>query len=154
MFRESTIKRFWDKVNKTNNCWNWTACKDKDGYGVFNINPNRKYEKAHRFIYELQFGEIPKDKIVCHHCDNPSCVNPQHIYLGTYTSNARDREKRNRGRDQNGTKNHMAVLNWGKVKRIRGMWQSGEFTQKDIADHFNVSRGCITGIIYNVNWRE
>ena len=154
MFRQSTVKRFWSKVDKSKDCWNWVACKDKDGYGVFNVNPQRKYEKAHRFVYELEIGKILDGKIICHHCDNPSCVNPSHLYLGTYKSNAKDRQKRNRGRNQNGTKNHMAVLNWEKVRKIRAMWQSGNYTQKAIADYFNVSRGCVTGIIYNVNWKE
>lgn len=151
MFRDLTVKRFWEKVDKSGDCWIWIAGTDKDGYGVFN---NNGYAKAHRFAYEITFGEIPKNKIICHHCDNPSCVNPNHIYLGTYKSNARDRQSRNRGRDQYGVKNSMAILNWSKVRKIRAMWQSGNYTQKAIAEYFNVSRGCITGIIHNVNWRE
>lgn len=145
--------RFWNFVDKSGDCWVWTGGTDKDGYGVFNARTKR-YTKAHRFVYRLAYGQIPKGKIICHHCDNPSCVNPEHIYLGTYKTNAQDMARRGRMKKQNGTDNHAAVLNWEKVRKIREMWQSGKYTQKAIADYFNVSRGCITGIIYNVNWKE
>ena len=153
MFKQDVVQRFWNKVNKANECWIWIAAVDKDGYGVFN-DGIRKYVKAHRFAYELFNGAIPKKNIICHHCDNPSCVNPQHLYLGTYQTNAQDMVRRGRMKKQNGTKNHMAKLNWSKVKKIRQMWNSGEYTQKQLADNFNVSRGCITGVIHNINWKE
>lgn len=146
------LNRFWAKVDKTSNCWNWIAATDKDGYGVFN-DSKRKYVKAHRFSYEIVNGEIPKGNLICHHCDNPACVNPKHLYLGTYKTNAQDMARRGRMKKQNGTDNHMAVLDWKSVNQIRKMWKSGEYTQKEIAIRFGVSRGCITGIIYNVNWK-
>ena len=71
-----------------NACWIWTGSKDKDGYGLFHARPN--HQKAHRFSYELFKGAIGKDLLVCHKCDNPSCVNPKHLWLGTYHDNLKD----------------------------------------------------------------
>lgn len=146
-------KRFFEHVDKTDDCWIWTSAIDKDGYGVF-ADGNRKYNKAHRFSYKLAYGVIPKGKIICHHCDNPSCVNPEHLYAGTYKDNTRDMFKRGRNPKQDGENNHNSVLSWNKVRKIRKMWASGNYTQAEIANEFNVSRGCVLGVIYNINWKE
>mgnify|MGYP001023313072 CR=1 FL=1 len=86
------LKRFWSKVEMIpfHPCWEWTAAK-KDGYGRFN---DKGY--AHRISYEMHFGPIPKGFLVCHKCDNPSCVNPEHLFLGTYQDNYDDMRKKKR----------------------------------------------------------
>ena len=90
--------RFWSKVDKTGSCWVWTARCDKDGYGQFDG------KQAHRTIYSWEIGEIPVGLLVCHSCDNPPCVNPSHLWLGTAKDNAQDRE--NKGRNVHSSRTH------------------------------------------------
>ena len=82
--------RFWEKVNKTDTCWLWTAQRTTGGYGVFRIRNPRAQTTAHRVAWEMAHGPIPDGLNVCHHCDTPSCVRPDHLFLGTQRENLRD----------------------------------------------------------------
>ena len=86
------IDLFWAKVDKSGNCWNWTAAKDIDGYGKYSIAKKGSW-RAHRFSLLVSGVEIPEGKIVLHHCDNPSCVNPAHLSVGTVQDNNLDKLK-------------------------------------------------------------
>lgn len=83
------LNRFWAKVDtKTENeCWEWTASKNNKGYGQFAINKIAK--STHRISYTIHKGEIPDTMSICHTCNNPPCVNPKHLYIGTDTQNMR-----------------------------------------------------------------
>jgi hypothetical protein len=105
-------KRFFDKVN-TNGpvivqspCWEWTAGKDNDGYGHFKIwiDGKKVTRKAHRLSYEYEFGPFDKTLYVCHSCDNPSCVNPNHLFLGTAKDNNNYAAKKGRYKAPSGDK--------------------------------------------------
>jgi len=85
---------FLQKIDKTGNCWDWLAGKDKDGYGKIKING--KDLQAHRASWDFHNGLIPEGMSVLHHCDNPSCVNPSHLFLGTTLDNMRDRDTKGR----------------------------------------------------------
>jgi len=84
--------RFWNRVKKTNKCWLWLGYKDPNGYG--NLNIGGKAYLTHRVSYYIHFGSIPKGMEICHHCDNPSCVNPKHLFLGTHKDNMHDAIKK------------------------------------------------------------
>lgn len=96
--------RFWNKVCKTETCWEWTAANNR-GYGVIGMpGRNGKMVYAHRYSYELHYGSFDQSLLVCHHCDNPSCVRPDHLFLGSPLSNQQD--KVNKGRHPESLKTH------------------------------------------------
>lgn len=76
-------------------CWEWTGTKDKHGYG--RVRVDQRKARAHRVAWEAFKGEIPAGLHVLHRCDNPGCVNPEHLFLGTHGDNMRDREAKGRG---------------------------------------------------------
>ncbi|MGJ0510229.1 MAG: HNH endonuclease signature motif containing protein [Methylocystis sp.] len=95
--------RFWEKVIRGDGCWEWTAAKSVRGYGTFGLRKG-KMVPAHRMSWELTYGKIPDGLIVCHHCDNPECVRPDHLFLGTYSDNTQDMIRKGRG----GIQKHLA----------------------------------------------
>jgi len=113
----SMEERFWEKVDRTGSCWLWKGYKLKKGYGQFRINDKAK--RAHRVSFSLMKGEIPDGLCVLHHCDNPSCVNPDHLYLGTEKDNARDRDLRHRRKSTRGVLHGRAKINWQDVEIMR-----------------------------------
>ena len=100
--RTTLAEKLWGKVKKLgkNKCWLWTGAIVKDGYGMISTYEGTPRHKggigAHRASWILEKGPIPKGRYICHHCDNPACVNPKHLYVGTGTDNMRDMWKRRR----------------------------------------------------------
>ncbi|WP_425555541.1 HNH endonuclease signature motif containing protein [Hymenobacter koreensis] len=92
--KKPLAERFWAKVEKTPTCWNWTASTRRDGYGWFNVNNGAQL--AHRVSYELCKGPIEDGLHVLHSCDNPACVNPNHLSLGTHQDNMDEKVARGR----------------------------------------------------------
>jgi DNA-binding transcriptional regulator YiaG len=146
----SAEERFWEKVEKRGpeECWIWTGATKRFGYG--NFWTGERYEGAHRVSYRLENGEID-GKNVLHHCDTPGCVNPSHLYTGTYKQNAADREERNPW-DRSGENAGRAKLTEDQVAEIRK--RLSNTTEQELADEYGVSRSTISHISLGHNWGE
>jgi len=156
---QTNEEKFWEKVNIRNNgCWEWLAQKDKDGYGTFMLSSNKgqKRTRAHRYSWVLHFGDVPKEKFVLHKCDNPPCINPNHLFLGTAKDNTQDMVKKHRyGYNNIGGENHPnAKLNNQKVKQIKELWNSKQYTQIELGRMFDVGNKQINLIINNKAWKN
>ncbi len=148
---ERTIKKFWDKIEKTESCWLWKGSKDGCGYGNFIFHG--KCTHANRVSWKLFRGEIPKGLYVCHTCDNPSCVNPDHLFLGTQKQNMIDCSKKGRMGNRKGTANANAKLTEQKVIEIRFMSFSG-MNGGDICRKFGLSKSTLNNIKHRKTWKH
>lgn len=140
--------RFWDKVERgaADECWPWTARVDRRGYGQFKVRQGLLV-RAHRVSWELHFGPIPRGAVVRHSCDNPPCVNPAHLALGSHRDNADDREKR--GRTKGAT---IERLPPGDIAEMRRAAAAG-VRQADIARAFGVSQPYVSRVVRGLRRR-
>lgn len=147
-------ERFLEKVQKTENCWNWIGFTNR-GYGGINEGGSSgRSLYAHRAAYELFVGPIPEGLCVLHHCDNKLCVNPNHLFLGTKTENSSDMVAK--GRQARGERQGLAKLTWSQVREIREQYQSGsrEFGTRALGRRYGVHQSEIWDIIHNHIWRQ
>lgn len=147
------IDRFWAKVNKTDGCWEWSACRNNHGYGQFGMG--RRLFYAHRISYLIANGHITGDMEVLHDCDNPACVRPDHLHQGTHQQNmieARDRNRIDMSKVR-GENNHNALLTTEQVRNIRNEYDAGGISERKLAQKYGVSRGTIRSIIKRFNWK-
>ena len=153
---KTTEERFWDKVNTSGDCWEWTAYKDKNGYGMFNIDG--KIQRAHRVAWFLEYGYYPEKPMqINHKCNNRGCVNPEHLYEGTQEQNTQDSIIAGTFvGDRNGfKKGHIPAntkLTQEQVNKIReestGAW--GEQTR--FAKKYRVSKQQVSNILNGKQW--
>jgi len=146
----SLQERFERHVQRTEKCWLWTASTDSDGYGTFYVGAHRIY-LAHRVAWELYRGPIPEGMCVLHSCDNPPCVNPEHLFLGTQADNGRD--KANKGRQIRGSKQWCHKLTENQIFQIRELCKRG-YTQVDVARFFGVGELQIRRIVNRKVWKH
>ena len=144
--RITVMKRFMAKLRQTSSCWLW-LCGVRGGYGAFWWKG--KTLRAHRVAYELFTGAIPNGMHVLHHCDNPLCVKPSHLFLGTYQDNLND--KLSKGRTARGERHGMAKLREIDVRNIRILGQS-KVPQRKIARRFHVDQATVHRILRGKNW--
>jgi len=149
MMNSADEERFWSKVaiGGPDDCWEWTAGKDRCGYGGFKMG-GRPFQ-SHRVSWELANGAIPDGILACHKCDNPGCVNPAHLFLGTNADNAADREAKGRG--ARGGNHYRSKLTDADVRKIRGLLKGGEI-HREIAVRFGVSSSTIRHISTGYTW--
>ena len=151
---KSLGKRFAEKykVDPDTDCWIWTASAHPTGYGW--IRARGKAARAHRVSWELHRGTIPKGMCICHRCDRPSCVNPDHLFIGTQADNMRDRNSKGRWRsgcrDIRGSKNGQSKLTEENVLFIR----KKTMKQKDYANIFGVDPTLISQVQARKIWRH
>lgn len=145
-------ERFWEKVwaCKKSSCWEWTGSTNGGRYGK--IKRAGKEISAHRASWEIHFGKIPADIHVCHACDNPLCVNPAHLFLGTCADNHLD--KVSKGRQSRGAIHGSAKLSNGAVLNIRRYYGAGAVTQKWLADVYGVTQVLVGKIVRREVWRH
>ena len=141
------MQRFWDKVDKSGDCWEWTAAKCSAGYGHLRIDGG--LVSAHRFVFALEGIDIPSGMCVCHKCDNPACVNPDHLFIGTYGDNMQDMH--NKSRHYKAPKK----VTRDQARVIRKIFQRTPGAgQARLANHFGVSQTTISKILRGKLWRE
>jgi HNH endonuclease len=141
---------FWSKVDRSGMCWVWTAAKYFHGYGSYVIKQKRYV--AHRFSYALFNGEIPYGLLVCHKCDNPPCVNPDHLFLGTYQDNHDDMTRKGRRVTHRGETHPSAKLTAAQVHEIRSRYKQGNGTE--LGNEFGVKSSAISAIITGQSWKS
>jgi HNH endonuclease len=138
-----------DRLVPQGKCRIWTGyCDRKNGYGQLTYKGKQYW--AHRFIWELHFGLIPKGLFVLHRCDNPPCCNTDHLYLGTNQDNANDRVDRDRS--SYGERHWKAKLTEAQVREIKKRLHRGDELMREIAEDFGVSRLTISNIKHGRNW--
>lgn len=133
--------RGWDITES--GCWESRGFKDKDGYTFLSIDGKRK--RSHRLAYEIWNGVIPEGMMVLHACDNPPCVNPEHLSVGTHEDNMQERQDR----DRSGS-----ILNQQKVREIRHLRATTNLTIQQIADRYNIGHPCAVAVIYRRSWKH
>ncbi len=148
----SDEERFWSKVDKKgeDDCWNWTAMKNKKRYGNFTVNI--RTIQVHRYSYELTYGKIPEGVNVCHKCDNKLCVNPKHLFLGTQKDNMEDMVKK--GRSLKGEKNNSSKLTDKDIIEIIEMYKNKSIPVKTISQKYNVNYQTIREICRGLRWKH
>ena len=148
--KSSAVDIFWSNIQKSidTECWIYTKCISTTGYGRIQIN--RKFVFAHRFSYQLHFGDIPDGMFICHHCDNPPCCNPSHLFLGTSSDNSNDMAAK--FRNDKGEEHWNNKLNQTQVLEIKSLLKNGE-SVSNIANTYNVHVNTIYDIRNNRIWK-
>ena len=183
MSTRSTEERFFSFVDKSggdDSCWLWTGAKFRRGYGQFKVEPYNV--KAHRWSYAHFIGEIPEGMFVCHRCDNPSCVNPTHLFIGDHKDNMRDMKVKGRAASGDrhwhslypeknptgirngrytkpdafpcGTEMKNSKLTEEAVLEIRRRYAAGGVIQRELAKEYGVHRSAIGQVVRNEKWKH
>lgn len=171
----SVAERLWEKVQKTDGCWLWTGALNKApgakwSYGVIGIGGGASSRLVHRLSWELANGPIPVGMSVCHHCDVPNCVRPDHLFLGTAADNARDMIEKGRNaslrlprpsmrkprshRYNLGEDNAAAKLTAAQVLELRDRHSRGDVTQRQLAKDYGVSPQLVWAILSRRVWAD
>lgn len=148
---QSPVDRFWSYVDKSGGddaCWIWTGPKIKDNYGRFHLR-EQKFQ-AHRVSYAIAHGGLESDVLICHHCDNPPCVNPKHLFIGTHRDNNLDKLEKGRAGVPYGEQHWASKLTPDAVRMIR----ASQKTQRRLAAEFGVSQDQISAIKRREAWRH
>lgn len=151
---QDQLKIFWSRVEAKgpDECWEWKGTIQDFGYGLFPLNGLQL--RTHRVMWFIKHGKIPDGMFVCHHCDNPPCVNPSHLFLGTYLKNIQDKVEK--GRNPHGENHYATELTPEQVMEIRQIngsrkWGTG---YRALAKKYGVSRSIIRDAAKEITWKD
>ena len=145
MNRKDYIGRFWRNVTKgekETDCWGWKGYFDTNNCPQISVEG--RDEMASRLSYKIHYGDIPKGLFVCHTCDNPPCVNPKHLWLGTPKQNSEDRDKKGR---------RSCKISKDIANMIRKEYSLGGWSYTSIAEKFGIKQGTVGDILHNRIWK-
>lgn len=155
MFTAEQMRRFWKKVVLTSECWLWKGTR-RSGYGFVSWKTEdgaRVEYRAHRVAYEIAFGAIPEGLCVCHKCDNPACVRPGHLFLGTRADNNADKDRKGRGVYVGGEAHGMSKLNANIVATMRTIYREGKTPMRVFVQQYGVCHSTIRNAIRGATWK-
>ncbi len=147
-------KRFWWRVERkgVDECWEWQSAQLKGGYGVYSKYLGSRL--AHRISYALANNGIPapKHKQVCHSCDNPACVNPAHLFVGTAQDNTDDKVQKRR--HSYGEDHAQSKLTWKLVRELRARYAKADISQRALARVFDITHEALGQVVRNETWYD
>lgn len=152
--KRTLSQRFWEKVDikGEDDCWIWKASMSRN-YGSFGITTSRCV-RAHRVAWTLTYGLIPKGKCVLHHCDNPSCVNPKHLFIGTQADNVYDMYKKERAANNRGEDHPQRKLSEKQIVEIRNKYNPRKYSTIKLGKEYGVHTATIQDIISGRSWKH
>ena len=153
MNMDEFTKRFWSKVviKGEDDCWEWQNATQSRGYGSLGIGKKGRTGLAHRVAYFLAYGDFPDGLCVLHKCDNRKCCNPNHLFLGTNQDNVDD--KVSKARQAKGESHGKSKLTIEKVKEIRSLYETGDYSFKKLGDKYKISSTNARGIVKGDYWK-
>lgn len=146
--------RFWRFVDKAEGCWEWSGPRFPTGYGFLKDSSTKRNRMAHRVSWEIHYGPIPKGLHCCHRCDNRSCVNPAHLFIGTAKDNMVDRDRKGRQAPHHGEFNGRAKLTEAVRLEIIREYSSGGVSYDKLAKKHRVSKTGIANLLRGKSWKH